>query len=415
MPIFAAALLAVACSEGQGVRSDVPDLLRSIPSRSIVVMHLKDCEPALEKLLDSTSAFRAIDYGHFAKAEAILSYDYGAKLIPLLSINTGKVADTVGDVSSIISQAARLKLHSRFSRDTVEGRSVLFISPSEAALGEVDNHLSARTSILEAPGFTEALAKGSGSAGTVYLRNDAASRWLPDDFLLKYIPRRKMVDFFTRACEWTVAALSSGMLDDMQISEEGEGDRYFMNVFDAVEAGESRLSKVLPDSADFVVDLPLKSWKGYYDARVRYLDARAVLDKHKRALRTLKGTFGKDPLAWAAELDLKEVALASFDGHSVLLLRPAKGKNLPRESGGFAYPGFAAELFGGVFAPGDESSCAGVQGWLAVGGAEDIEAFAVRQGGVFGDFPAKDLKFAVLADGRLLCGTSAGISIKNKK
>jgi len=68
-----------------------------------------------------------------------------------------------------------------------------------------------------------------------------------------------------------------------------------------------------------------------------------------------------------------------------------------------------------VFAPGDESSCAGVQGWLAVGGAEDIEAFTARQVGVSGDFPAKDLKFAVLADGRLLCGTSAGISIKNKK
>ena len=415
MPILAAVLLTAACSEGPHVRSDVPDLLRSVPSRSIVVMHFKDCEPALKMLLDSTSAFRAIDYGHFAKAEAVLSYDYGAALIPLLSINTGRVADTAGDVSSIISQAGQLKLFTRFSRDSVEGRSVLFISPSEAALGEVDNHLTARTSILEAPGFMESLDLDHGSAGSMYLRNDAASRWLPRDFLLNYIPRKKTVDFLSRASRWTVVALPSFSPDAVGLGTEGEGDRYFMNLFNSLQAGESRLAKVLPDSTDFAVDLTFRSWREYYDARVKYLDARAVLDKHQRALRTLKGAYGKDPLAWADGFDPKEVALVSYDGRTILLLRPSKGKNLPREAVEFAYPGFAAELFGGVFAPGDESSCIGVQGWLAVGETADIEAFAARQGGIYGDFPSKDLKFAILADGRLLCGTSSGIRIKYKK
>lgn len=412
MPILAALLSASACTEGPGTQKDVPDLLRSIPSRSIVLMHFKRCEPALKMLLDSSSAFRAIDYGRFAKSEIVLSYDYSAKLIPLLSINTGRLTDTVQAVSGIIAQAEALRQHSRFSSDTAIGRSVLFISPSEAALGEVDSHLSARTSILEAPGFEDALRLERGSEGTVYLRNDAAARWLPNDFLLKFIPRRKLVDFVSRFCEWTVARFSSDNLKEADICTVGGGDRYFMNVFTGLEASESKLREVLPDSVDFVIDLPLKSWKAYYDARARYLDARALLDKHKRALRSLKNQSGKDPLSWAAEQDFKELALVCRDGRSLLLLRPAKSRNLPREPGDFPYPGFASELFGGAFAPGDESSCRSMGNWLLVGGKEDIEAFATRTGGNFAGFPSRELKFAAFADGRLLSGTSSGIKLK---
>jgi len=71
------------------------DLLCTVPSRSLAVMHFNNTGKALEILLDSTSVFRSIDYGELAESEMVLSYDYGAALIPLLAISTGKTsADT---------------------------------------------------------------------------------------------------------------------------------------------------------------------------------------------------------------------------------------------------------------------------------------------------------------------------------
>ena len=67
------------------ISRDIPPLMRSVPSRSLAVMHFPHCSSALEFLLDSTSIFRRVDYGRLGSAEMVLSYDYSAALVPLLS------------------------------------------------------------------------------------------------------------------------------------------------------------------------------------------------------------------------------------------------------------------------------------------------------------------------------------------
>ena len=98
-----AILCVLSCSKGGN--AELPQLMRTVPSRSMAVMHFDRCDDALALLLDSTSVFRRLDYGRLGNAEIILSYDYSAGLIPLLSIDAGRASE---DSSSTVRKALPL-------------------------------------------------------------------------------------------------------------------------------------------------------------------------------------------------------------------------------------------------------------------------------------------------------------------
>jgi len=397
---------------GAGSPAKVSELLHTVPSRSIAVMHFNNCEKAMEMLLDSSNVFRQLDLGELSDKEMVLSYDYGAALIPLLAVNAGKIAsDTVATISSIMEQLPALKLKGYFYTDTLAKRSALLISPSQAAITEAESHIGAETSILEAHNFGKALSLAHGSAGAVYLKNGSASRWLPKNLLGNIIPRKKLVNFTSGAGEWIVASFSSYKKEGIDIKTVAEDQRYFSKVIDGMKGEDSRLVEILPDTCEFVLDLPLADWQAYYEAYCLYLDSNSILSSHDNVCRLAKHNYGKTPEDWAKELNPKEIAKISWDGRQVLLLRIPKA-SLPQTIEENKYPGYSSLIFGGAFSLEDESSCTGFGTWLLVGNAEDIAEFALiedRSNEI--PIPSKDCRFAVYTPEALLYGKGSNIEL----
>ncbi len=403
-PIIAAVLL-VSCARVQAPEESA--LLRTVPSRAVAVMHFNRCEPALEFLLDSTSVFRQLDYGRLGDEEMILSYDYSAGLIPLLAVDAGRAgADTSAAVRKVLQQAEELKLNPLYTADLLPKRAAVLLSPSRAAIDEALMHIESGASVLDAADFAGVSALADGTAGNIILKNESAGRWLPAKMLKGQVERREMVKFVSGASQWTVLSFRDLSRRGITVRCFTGGKRkYLAEMFAGLPAGESKLALAVPDTAHYIVDLPLKDWKQYSEAWKDCLDARAELSKYKGRLAGLKKRFGKSPDAWLAEMAPREIALVRWESHEVLLLRSGhKRKGDVAEN---PYPGFIPAIFGEAFRIADDSCTAVRDGWTLFGSADDIAACgdAVRTGALKGmprsaKFYMKNNAVCMAADGK---------------
>lgn len=395
---------AVSCSQGPAA-PEVSRLLRTVPSRSVEIACFRNGGKALAMLLDSSSVFRHIDLGRLSDHEAVLSYDYSSTMVPLLSIDAGRSAgDTSDAVKGVMAQLGALGLHQAYSVDTVHKRASLLISPSTAAISEAQTHIRSGASIMDAPGFSDAVREADGAEGYVILRNSAAAHVLPAGFLKGKVDRKALASFISGACEWTVVNFQSYKKKDLRLRPYGISDkRCFLSVPAQLKGASGRLADVLPAGADFVVDLPLDDWKAWYSARCDWLDARSVLVKHRRACDALKSATRVAPKDWAASLNPEEIALVCWEGRSVLLIRTRT--KLSGELLENAFAGYPAAIFGDIFSLEDESSCGSHRGWLLIGKKDDIAAFATAEEH---DSPEvlreKGLTYAVVAPGFSVAG-----------
>ena len=358
------------------ISRDIPPLMRSVPSRSLAVMHFPHCSSALEFLLDSTSIFRRVDYGRLGSAEMVLSYDYSAALVPLLAIDAGKAdADTSQAVRKVLSQAQEFGLHALYTGDHLPKRAALLLSTSRPSIDEAWSHIESGASILDAPGFKEALSIDGPGSARIMLKNGSASRWLPRKLDMGF-SRKDLVRFVSGAAAWTVADLDGPSGEGIVLHPWTDGKQSYMaQMFSALPAGEMKLSSVIPDTLDMVVCLPLKDCKAYNEAWKECLDVRADLSRYKGRLASLKRASGKNPEIWMAEQDLKEVARLDWDGHQVLLWRSARRSRASAAPAENPYPGFIPALFGEAFRIADEGFLAGRGNWTAAGSASDVAAW----------------------------------------
>lgn len=403
-PLLAAILL-VSCARVQS--HEESPLLRTVPSRAVAVMHFGHCGRALEFLLDSTSVFRQLDYGRLEDAEMILSYDYSAGLIPLLAVDAGRAdADTSSAVRKILLQAEDLKLNALYTAELLPRRAALLLSPSRAAIDGALMHIESGVSVLDAADFVEASALADGSAGCIILKNESAGRWLPANLLKGQVDRREMVKFVSGAARWMVLSFKDLSRDGIAFRCYTGGSRkYLAELFSGLPAGDSKLASALPDTAHFVVDLPLKDWKQYCEAWRDCLDARAELSKYRGRLAGLKKRFGKSPDSWLAEMAPREIALVRWESSELLLLRSArKMKGGPAEN---PCPGFIPAVFGEMFRIADDSLAAPWEGWVLFGSETDIAAWkeASRSGAFKGmprvsRFYLKNDALCLTADGK---------------
>ena len=402
---------AVSCSQGEAA-SEASRLLRTVPSRSVEVMCFRNGGKALAMLLDSSSVFRRIELGRLSDHEIVLSYDYSSTLVPLLGIDAGRSAgDTSEAAKGVIAQLGGLGLHHSYVVDTVQKRAALLVSPSTAAISEALTHIASGASILDAPDFGEAVREAGGGEGYVIVRNSAAAHLLPADFLKGKVDRKALSSFLSGACEWTVINFQSYRTQNIRLRPCGISDkRWFLSVPAQMKGSSSKLSGILPASADFVVDLPLSDWKAWYSARCEWLDARSVLARHKRSCDALKSSAGLAPADWAASLNPEEIALVCWEGRKALLIRTRARLSGGLEDNRFA--GFPAAVFGSVFSLDDESSCCSHGGWLLIGGKDDIAALAVAEEHASPDvLREKGLAYAVVAPGFSVAGLPAEASL----
>lgn len=412
--LLAALPLLFACGEPSPKTGDVrrvPELLAAVPSDALAVVCYDRLEEGLP-LLDSTNVLRQLNLTAFKQSHMALSLCYNGSLVPVLALDAGRAeADSASAVSTLLAQAANLKLQAEYVRPDAETkrRGFLLITPSNAQLTAVRRHLSEHTSILDAPGFRQALAAAAGRDFVMFRGGGAPERLAPKGWLRDYFPRRALTRFLGSVADWTVLTPTAEGFDVAPVCEQD--DAFYANILGSLPFGESRLGAILPEEVQFALALPV-ALPQLREAVDRWQDASVKLTAHRKRLETLRKESGKDPLKWEREQDVREVALVHFGGGAVTLVRPAKPatEREPREN---PWRGFLPALYGDAFTLVDDSCTACSRGWQIYGSPEAVTAFieAARPEEAAFEWPGKGCRFVIYQPGKTLAWGKKGIKL----
>ena len=397
--ISVVATLALGLVCGCGGKADIDSApLLAIPSRAVAVAHFTRVDKALPLLVDSTSRLRAIDYGSLHNSEMAFCYLYSASLVPVLVIDAGHAdADTSHQVEKILQQAAEAGIASAYTGDKLKKRSLLILSTSQAEVNESLLHLEEHTSILDAPGFRQAIERAEGKAGVVIMRGTGTRRWLPKSFLSDVYQRFPLIKFIESFSEWTAGVFDSYDASELELQYLPDPlFGHFSSVLENIGGGESKLAGVLPKDFSFAMDMPVADFASWQSAYQKYLDVKALLPRNKKTQAIIKESCGITPVQWVKNNKIKEVALVRF-GESMIILARC-GKKLKQQ--GIVKdndcPGAVPVLFGDAFRLEDQSRALPCGHWLVIGSEEALQAFIAADKGVKGcPIPKKDCKFAV--------------------
>ena len=303
------------------------ELLRAVPSDASALMCFDCCSDGLKALLDSTDALRGCVPSRLGRSRMVMALGYNGSVVPLLILEAPK--DTSAAVTALLENAAASGLSSCYlsSRDLGSGHGMILVSRSETLVESSRRHLQSATSILDAPGFAEALAAvPSTGPAVLFWNNSAAAKWLRKDCLKAYFKRSDVVGFVQGASEWTMAVPCGDVSFNSAdiITTPGSSEGRYLRFLSALQASESRLAPVLPAGTSMALSLVVADPGEFRQSYGRYLDANVRLAKYNSARSALKKTYTQDPEDWAAEYDFREVALVHWDGKAVLLARPAK-------------------------------------------------------------------------------------------
>lgn len=410
-------LLLSACG-GNGGHTDkplserrIPELIAAVPSDALAVLCFDHCAEGLA-YYDSTSVLHQLDLSAFKNASMALSLCYNGSLVPVLALDAGRTeaADSASAVSGLLEQAASLRLKAEYVRPDPEAkrRGFVVITPSNAQLTAVRRHLTEYTSILDAPGFRQALAAAT-SGQFIIFRHSGADRLVPKDWLKDFFPRRDLTEFLQKAADWTVLSPEADGFSVTPVSNTS--DTFCASFLEGLPSADSKLGAVLPDTVRLALALPVQLSQTR-EAFEHYQDASVRLTRYHKQLDALKKASGKDPLKWEKELDIRELALVHFDGGAVTLVRPARAVQ-DREPGENPWRGFIPALYGSAFALADDSVCAALGGWYIYGSEASVQAFleASRLQEPAAKWPLKACRFALQINDKTLAWDKKGIKL----
>ena len=389
----------------------IPELIAAVPSDALAVICYDHLSEGMQ-LLDSTNVLHKLDLSAFKNARMALSLCYNGSLVPVLALDAGRAAaDSVSAVNTLLAQAGTLRLQAEYVRPDAEAgrRGFVLITPSNAQLTAVRRHLTEYTSILDAPGFRQALAAAGSDEFVIFRGGGAVERLAPKGWMDDIFPRRELTRFLGTVDDWTVLTPVNDGFEVAPVCEQD--DAFYANILGSLPFGESRLGAVLPEEVRFAMALPvaLPEMRRAVD---RWQDASVKLTAHQKQLEALRKESGKDPLKWEKEQDVREVALVHFDGGAVVLVRPGKPakEHEPQEN---PWRGFLPVLYGGVFTLADDSCTACSRGWQIYGSPEAVAAFiaAPRPEEPSGDWPGKGCRFIVQHSGKTLAWGKKGITL----
>lgn len=412
--LLAALPLLFACGNPAPKTGDVrriPELLAAVPSDALAVICYDRLEEGLP-LLDSTSVLHKLNLTAFKQSQMALSLCYNGSLVPVLALDAGRAeADSASAVSALLAQASVLKLQAQYVRPDAETkrRGFVLITPSDAQLTAVRRHLTEHTSILDAPGFRQALAAAAGRDFVAFRGGGAPERLAPKSWLRDFFPRRPLTRFLGSVANWTVLTSTAGGFDVVPVCEQD--DAFYANILSSLPPGDSRLGAILPGDTRFALALPV-SLPQTREAVDRWQDASVRLTAYQKRLEALRRESGKDPLKWELEQSVREVALVHFGGGAVALVRPAKPAT-ERELHENPWRGFLPALYGDAFALADDSCTASSRGWQIYGSQEAVSAFieAARPAEAAVAWPGKGCRFVIYQPGKTLAWGKKGIKL----
>lgn len=412
-----AAIALSSCSGGEAGESveapeEVIRLLHTVPSDALAVSVRSSCTEAVS-LLDSADVLRSIDYGRNGNSAAVISWCFDGELSPILTIDAGRSSAGISSARQIASRADSLGLFTAYyAPDSLVGRHALLVmTPSEALLTAADRHITEGRSILDADGFSSALASAGNSRTFTILRNSGASRLIPGKFFNGIFTQRKAANFLRTVSDWVTITPESKNRYKISVAR-GDAPSYYTNMLSGLPFGNSRLGDILPGDTEFAVALPTPQPE-FREAFQRYEDASVRYTAYTRKLDALKDRTGKNPLDWEKETGIREAAIVVRDGRKVIAVRPSKA---PADSPIAENPwqGFIPALYGSAFELADDSSCAAVSGWMIYGKAEDLEQFIGARALPFEmNWPRRGIHIVMYKSGNMICWGKKGIDLWN--
>ena len=324
-------------------------------------------------------------------SKMVVSLHYSGKLLPLYIYDAGKpsVEETLSaEAVEIIGDLERKGLSVAHA---TAGNTMVIASESEVLVQSALRHLSKSMSIMDAPGFAEAMSLTSGG-DVVFVSNVHASYLMPAVFTRKY---SSYSGFVSRLSDWTVFDMTkSGKSFGLRGTVVYDADASeFMTVLQKSEPSVSSVADILPSYTVFAASIPFSSPGGYLAAYDGFLDSRQMLQKNNAVKKSLGSKSGVSPRDLMTAIGAKEVAVASFMAsgklETVNLIRT--GKDIPeiifRGIEGFTkkgykpavhswpYAGVAASLFGDLFKRDDESCFTWINGWVVSGSMNAVEEY----------------------------------------
>ncbi len=346
------------------------ELLPAVPSDAIAVACFSKVEDAFPGIYDGMDLPSSV-----LKRRGAVSLHYSGGLVPLYVFDVPTGSDALSEEAQALVD--NLKGKGMYA-EPVPGRPMVVASGSETILKSSLRHVSKGISVMHASGFDKASASVSGG-DVLFFSNAHAGTLLPSVMVKKYA---SYSGFISRIADWTVLdmkdtrnrlSLSGTAVYDSDPSE-------FMSVLASSEPAVSSVSSVLPSYTRFAVSLPLGNIDGYVDAYMGYLDSRQSLQKTMARRKEIEKSIGIEPLALMHQMDVREVAAASFVVGSrlekVLLLRlGAKSPQLPSDSDRWPYAGAVSSVFGSIFGLEDETCFVLADEWAVVGSQDAVAEY----------------------------------------
>ena len=320
-----------------------------------------------------------------------VSLHYSGKLLPLYVYDAGNATESGGPSEEAAALVAGLEGKGLTVRFVEAGRPMVLASASDVLIQSALRHLDKSMSVMDAPGFADAIALVNGE-DVAFISNVHASYLMPTVFTRTY---SSYSGFVSRLSDWTAFDITdTGKAFSLEGSVVyGPDASEFMNVLQNSAPAVSALSQILPSYTVFAASLPMSGYDGYRTAFDAFLDSRQLLQKNNANIKSLSGKTGVSPADLMTAIGMREVAVASFmvggKLEKVNLIRTDKDvpEVLFKSTEGFSrkdyvpavhswpYAGFAASLFGSLFSLEDESCFTWMNGWVVAGSMKAVEEY----------------------------------------
>ena len=322
------------------------------------------------------------------KCPMAVSLHYSGKLIPLY----------VFDVDDL-SETAETLLEERLSDlgcFTLKNKHFLLASVSETLVKSSSRHIDSGVSVVDAPGFAEAIRRMDGRE-LIFVPHMHVRKLLSSvggSKLKRHIP------FLEHMADLTAFAVYNDEEKPISLKGtflyDGDTDEYLTSL-DKCTMARSCVADVLPSYTKSFVSISVSSAEDYMSAYKSYMDSRQQLHSMLAVQKKLETSAGIAPEELFSILDVQEVASASFmvggKEEKINLLRIAnkeaviffKGNGISSFRGykpavhSWAYQEFISSVFGSMFALSDESCFTYADGWASTASRTAIEDYVDRK------------------------------------
>ncbi len=397
----------------------VESFFQVVPADAVTVLYFKECRALTDMLLaEDNSCVPVVPSGNFQnflasldaadKAgrlgsvhndQAILSYHYVGGLEPLLVIDlcrSGASTPPGADVLEGLAKDAGLFCEV-FDGEQVTApnsypakRKVFIVSTSDVLVKSSQRHIEKGISVTDKDFFPDAEAAMQGEKVVVFLSDENIGKLVETVSNREY---RQYSEFFKRYANWTAFAVEKNTSDAFNLvgtQFNSQGPDKYANVFLKTGAGTVTAFGMMPSYCVSAFAMPVANVDVSITAYSDYYAAKSGNTKYTATLSRLKSSTDVAPKTWAEQLNIKELAIASFyvgdAPESVLLVRPGNtnalvdffsGLDTKADSSVADYPygGFVSALFGGLFGIKDESRFIYSDGWIVVGSQTALDEY----------------------------------------